>query len=87
MRRPSRPSAVSIIGGIVAGLIVALAMNGVVRLVETLPVVEAAAPVTDTAPPCDPIAATGSIVISRCVDEETGTVLYVNNVGFMTIEE
>lgn len=58
-----------------------------VALIWRVDFAHAAAPVIDSAPPCTPIAATGNIVISRCVDEETGQVLYVNNIGFMVLGE
>jgi hypothetical protein len=38
-----------------------------------------------TAPACTPIGSTGNVVISRCEDEESGQVIYVNNIGFMVV--
>jgi hypothetical protein len=40
-----------------------------------------------SAPACEPIGATGNIVISRCEDDETGQVIFVNNIGFMILGE
>lgn len=45
-----------------------------------------AAPATDGVDGCTPIGTAGnSIMISRCVDEMDGTVLYVNNVGMIVV--
>lgn len=57
----------------------------VLLLAWTVPPVRAKA--SEPAPACTPIGATGNIVISRCEDAQTGQVLYVNNIGFMVLEQ
>lgn len=45
-----------------------------------------AAPLQDT-PPCDQIAHAGALIIFRCEDEDTGNIIYANNIGFMLVVE
>ena len=37
-------------------------------------------------PACEAIAHAGALLIFRCEDEDTGTVIYANNIGMMVIE-
>lgn len=38
-------------------------------------------------PSCEPIAHAGALLIFRCIDDQTGRELYVNQVGFMVLVE
>lgn len=50
----------------------------------TLPVMAAT---SDTTSMCEPIGVVGTVIISRCIDDETSIILYVNSAGFMILGE
>lgn len=47
--------------------------------------VQAASPAATSM--CEPIGVVGNVIISRCIDEDTGIILYVNSAGFMLLGE
>lgn len=53
--------------------------------IPSVPRVQAAAPAATSM--CEPIGVVGNVIISRCLDEETGIILYVNSAGFMMLGE
>lgn len=54
-----------------------------------VPLAQAAASTAtpDTTSMCEPIGVVGNVIISRCIDDETSIVLYVNSAGFMILGE
>jgi hypothetical protein len=46
-----------------------------------------AAPSDPAIPDCVAIGKSGPLVVSRCEDDETGDVIYVNNYGMMVVEQ
>ena len=42
---------------------------------------------TEETPACEAIAHAGALLLFRCEDDETGQVLYVNNIGFIALAD